>query len=65
MQHPYNTNITPMFQPSPQIMYSAGQAKELVRLELNDLRDRYGALVGKRKFPSAFIVAVEDEELIG
>ena len=43
----------------------AGQAKELTRLELSDLRDRYGPLVGKRKFPSIFLVAVEDEEFVG
>jgi hypothetical protein len=44
---------------------TAGQAKELTRLELNDLRDRYGPLVGKRKYPSMLLVAVEDEEFIG
>jgi hypothetical protein len=42
---------------------TAGQAKELTRLELNDLRD--SPLVGKRKYPSMLLVAVEDEEFIG
>jgi hypothetical protein len=42
-----------------------GQRKELARLELIDLRDRYGSTVGKRKFPAALIVAEEDEEVVG
>jgi hypothetical protein len=43
----------------------AGQARELARLELNDLRDRYGELVGKRKYPSIFFIALKEEEIIG
>jgi hypothetical protein len=42
-----------------------GQRKELARLELIDLRDRYGSMVGRRKFPAALIVAEEDEEVVG
>lgn len=42
-----------------------GQANELTRLELKDLEGRYGALVGKRKYPSRFFVAEEDEEFLG
>ena len=42
-----------------------GQANELTRLELKDLEARYGALVGKRKYPSRFFVAEEDQEFLG
>jgi hypothetical protein len=41
------------------------QQNELQRLEFQDLKLRYGELVGKRKYPSVFFVAVEDEEIIG
>ena len=42
-----------------------GQANELTRLELKDLEARYGSLVGKRKYPSQFFVAEEDQEFLG
>ena len=42
-----------------------GQANELQRLELRDLEGRYGATVGKRKYPSQFFVAEEDQEFLG
>ena len=42
-----------------------GQANELTRLELKDLEARYGATVGKRKYPSQFFVAEEDQEFLG
>jgi hypothetical protein len=50
-------------------MYEANiptaQQRELSRLELGDLSKRYGALVGKRRFPSLFLIATEDEEIVG
>jgi GNAT superfamily N-acetyltransferase len=42
-----------------------GQANELTRLEQKDLESRYGDLVGKRKYPSVFLVAEEDQEFLG
>jgi hypothetical protein len=44
---------------------SKAQQKELSRLEYQDLSKRYGALVGRRKFPTTLLVAVEDEEIVG
>jgi hypothetical protein len=41
------------------------QMKELTRLEFNDISDRYGELVGPRKFPSVFLVAIINKEIIG
>lgn len=43
----------------------SGQRKELTRLEQADLVNRYGTRVGKRKFPSALLLAEEDGEIIG
>jgi len=43
----------------------AGQRKELIRLEQNDLMERYGSLVGRRKYTSVLFICEEDEEIIG
>jgi hypothetical protein len=44
--------------------FSTAQARELQRLELVDLRSRYiGA--GRQTNPSVFLIAVEEEEIVG
>lgn len=49
-------------------MYDAdmpnGQRKELQRLEYVDLMNRYGSRTGKRKYPSALLLAIENEEIV-
>ena len=42
-----------------------GQRKELARLELQDLQDRYGEKLGRRTLPSALLVLEEESDLIG
>ena len=50
-------------------MYDAdmpnGQRRELQRLEYVDLMNRYGGRTGIRKYPSALLLAIENEEIIG
>ena len=41
-----------------------GQIRELQRLELADLRSRYGSQ-GRQQVSSVLIVAIEEEEIIG
>jgi hypothetical protein len=42
-----------------------GQRNELARLELIDLRERYGSRVGRWRYPSSLMVAVEGNDIIG
>ena len=42
-----------------------GQRRELQRLEYADLMNRYGGRTGIRKYPSALLLAIENEEIIG
>ena len=47
------------------MFFYIGQQRELQRLELVDLRSRYGATQKRDAAPSVFIIAIEDEEIIG
>lgn len=42
-----------------------GQRKQLRELEFQDLDKRYGQRMGRRKFPSAMVLAVEDQDIVG
>lgn len=42
-----------------------GQRKELARLKFIDLRDGYGSRVGRWKYPSTLLVALERSEIVG
>ena len=42
-----------------------GQRKELARLQMIDLRDRYGSRVGRWRYPATLLVAEEDHSIVG
>lgn len=42
-----------------------GQRKELRRLEFQDLQQRYGATVGRRKYPSVLLLSLQDQDIVG
>ena len=42
-----------------------GQKKKLTELERIDLNSRYGVTLGKRKFPAAFLILEEEQDIIG
>ena len=42
-----------------------GQRKQLRELEFKDLDKRYGERMGKKKFPSTMILAVEEQDIVG
>jgi hypothetical protein len=44
---------------------SNAQRLEFTRLENNDLTKRYGSRVGRKKYNSTLLVAMEDEEIVG